>query len=161
IPLRAYRMEALRFMLKKEDDEKYQDWADGDYLRILRDLDQTEIVWWNKDRRAYTTDYIARRVINQQRFLAEPDLFIQSHRNAFTLYLEWANEHKITSEDFILEAWFHLANLWQIKTLRHELDEKFKQTLEMASHGNRGKLVIGNNWNRTTKIQSMTKSYMI
>ena len=132
IPLRAYRMEALRFMLKKASGDKYEMWAEGDYLRVLRELDQTEIVWWNRDRRAYTTDYIARRIINQRHLLGDPDVFVQLHQNAFSLYLGWANEHKATSEDFILEAWFHLANIWQVKPHDVEITEYFNKTIDIA-----------------------------
>lgn len=132
MPLRAYRMEALRFMLHKVNANKYQEWANGDYLRVLRELDQTEIVWWNRERRAYTTDPVARRIINQHMQLDDQDTFIQWHHNAFALYLEWANQHKATSEEYILEAWFHLANIWQVQPNTPELEIEFKQTVEIA-----------------------------
>ncbi len=133
IPLRAYRMEALRFMLNEASKEDaYQEWTDGDYLRILRNLDQTEIVWWNRDRRAYTTDYIARRIINQRQLLADPEVFIQWHQRAVSLYLQWAAEYPTTSEDFILEAWFHLANIWQAKPQDDTIIQQFSETLDIA-----------------------------
>lgn len=132
IPLRAYRMEALRFMLNEADQDWYQEWTDGDYLRTLRELDQTEIVWWNRDRRAYTTDYIARRIINQRQLLQDPNIFVQWHQRAFSLYTQWAEEHPTTSEDFILEAWFHLANIWQAKPQDATIIQQFSGTLDIA-----------------------------
>jgi hypothetical protein len=143
IPLRVYRMEALRFMLERESAEKYGAWREGDYLRTLRDLDQTEIVWWNKERRAYTTDDIARRIINQRQSLADKEEFVRWHRNAVNLYLQWANEHKATSEEFILEAWFHLANIHEVNSDWPELLISFEKTLDIARQLNTDrKLVI-------------------
>jgi len=131
IPEELYQ--ALRFMLNEASKEDaYQEWTDGDYLRILRNLDQTEIVWWNRDRRAYTTDYIARRIINQRQLLADPEVFIQWHQRAVSLYLQWAAEYPTTSEDFILEAWFHLANIWQAKPQDDTIIQQFSETLDIA-----------------------------
>lgn len=109
IPLRFYRVEALRFLAKKQPEESVPN-----YLQLLRRLEsETEVVLWNGLRRAWMTDEMVRRLINRRRFLSNHRTFKQQHKQAHNLYWQWAKEYPAASEDFILEIWFHLANIYQ------------------------------------------------
>ncbi len=112
-PLRAYRLEALRFMLSKQE---VSPGSDGYYLGILRKLDQkTGVVRWSRERRAYVTDEMVRRVINRRLLLADSKTYIEQHNQALEMYWQWALEFPETCEEFIIEIWFHLASICQVK----------------------------------------------
>jgi hypothetical protein len=126
-PLRFYRLEALRYMLVSKNGDKVQ--PDGYYLGVLRNLAQTEVVWWDRAKKAYVTGEIIRKLINRRMWL-EPnrELFLIQHRKAVEMYWEWAYRFSEACEDFIIELWFHQANIWgegDEAKLRLEVDEAF------------------------------------
>lgn len=128
-PLRFYRMESLRSMLTKQEPGVTPQ-PDLYYLNILRALDQqTEVVWWDRERRAYATNEIVRQVINRRWLLADSENYAVQHRQVVELYWGWARDYPEASEDLVLEIWFHLANLYLVHRnparLRSEIDEAF------------------------------------
>ena len=122
-PLRAYRLEALRYMLSAQE-KTTQFSSVGYHLRLLRELDQkTEIVWWSRAYRAYVTDPVARQVMNRWRLLNDKETYITRQEQAIAMYTKWANEYPRNSEEFIQEIWFHLACLYLADDTDEEEDE--------------------------------------
>lgn len=110
-PLRSYRMEAVRFMLTTGQSGAEQQ-PEGYYLEILRAFDrETEIVWWDRERRAYVTSPVVRRLIDRRQLLENPQEYVVCHQHAYEMYWRWVVEFPQLSEDFILELWFHLVSL--------------------------------------------------
>ena len=133
--LRYYRLEGVRYMLKSQGEEEQ---PYNHYLKLIRALEQeTEYVWWNRERRAYTTSRVVRALLNQKQLLDNPDLFIQQHQQAIEMYEGWVNEYPEASEDFILEIWFHRANIYsvtkEIETLTQKLEEELRFALDNLS----------------------------
>jgi hypothetical protein len=112
IPLRFYRVEALRFLAEKQPKQVVS--IDANYLQLLRRLEsETVVVLWHGQRRAWMTDEMVRRIINRQQFLGSRQRFKRQHKQAQELYWRWAGEYPTACEDFILEIWFHLANVYR------------------------------------------------
>jgi hypothetical protein len=131
-PLRSYRLEALRCMLTGQEgaDERR---TDGHYLNILRALDQeTEVVWWDRERRAYVTSAVVRRLIGRRQLLDRPEDYANRHRRALEMYQGWVDDYPEASEDFILEIWFHLASLYQQDHNYGRLRDQAKAALHFA-----------------------------
>lgn len=134
--LRYYRLEGVRYMLKLQGGEER---PFNYYLKLIRALEQdTEYVWWNRERRAYTTSRIVRSLLLQNLQLSDPDLFVQKHQQAAKMYKGWVNEYPEASEDFILEIWFHRASIYtvteDVKTLEQELKNEIEFALENLSY---------------------------
>lgn len=131
-PLRFYRLEALRFMLTKQNTVT-EIQPDGYYLQLLYALDQqTEVVWWSRERRAYTTDEMVRRVVNRRQLLEDSADYATRHRQALEMYWHWAQEHPEASEDFIVEIWFHLASLYLADSDLPRLRSETERALDFA-----------------------------
>lgn len=130
-PLRFYRIEALRFMQEKAG--RGAERPDGYYLSVLRTLEQqTELVWWDRERRAYMTSEAVRRVINRKQLLADREQFDSHQQQALTMYWEWVNDFPQASEDFIVEIWFHLINLHSPKMRSAALHREIWKTFTFA-----------------------------
>lgn len=127
-PLRFYRLEALRNMLAEYGDGRH---ADGHYHQILRDLDQqTEVVWWERERRAYVTSDVVRQVMSRRQLLADRELYQRRHNVALQMYRRMVNTFPQASEEFIIEILFHLACLF----LDHgDVDLLKQQSLEQLA----------------------------
>jgi hypothetical protein len=131
-PLRAYRLEALRFMLVHGEQEA-ESLPDGYYLGLLRDLEQrTEVVWWSHNRRAYQTDEMVRRVMNRRLLLQNDQEYKRRHRQALQMYWNWAEDYPEASEDFIIEIWFHLASLYLADEDRPRLQAEAERAMRFA-----------------------------
>lgn len=131
-PLRFYRLEAMRFMLTI-GNKKSKNQPDGHYLDLVRDLDQeTDMVWWDRERRAYVTSEVVRKLINRRRLLENQKEFISSHENALEMYRLWTNEAPRTSEEFIVEMLFHYASLFEVTKNVSRLRSSFKDVLQLA-----------------------------
>ncbi|HIP73978.1 MAG TPA: ATP-binding protein, partial [Anaerolineae bacterium] len=125
--LRYYRLEGIRHMLtlQKEEEQPY-----NYYLKLIRSLEQnTEYVWWNRERRAYTTSRVVRSLLNQEQLLTNSGLFVQQHQQAIEMYEGWVNEYPEASEDFILEIWFHRANIFTVTEDAEALEQELKNEL--------------------------------
>ncbi len=128
--LRYYRLEGVRHTLQLQGEEER---PYNYYLKLIRALEQnTEYVWWNRERRAYTTSRIVRSLLNQQQMLADPGRFIQQHRQAIEMYESWINEYPEASEDFILETWLHQASIYSLEGDAEKLEDQLKQSLTFA-----------------------------
>ncbi len=115
-PLRFYRSEALRDMRIQQqisEGQQPEDLPGVYYLNLLKRLEfESDVVWWDEIRRADVTSPIVRQLIRQNlRFGPEQTKYIQAHRTALQLYWQSAEEFPRVCEDFILEIWFHLANI--------------------------------------------------
>jgi hypothetical protein len=131
-PLRLYRLEALRYMLTKAETEP-ADRAEGYYLNLLRALDQqTDVVWWDRARRAYVTSQDVRQIVNRRQLLDDPDVYIARHNQALEMYWGWVQEYPEASEDFILEIWFHLASRYLVDTDAGDLRSEILRALDFA-----------------------------
>lgn len=141
--LRSYRLEALRFMLTSQKT-KVEPRPDGYYLSLLRDLEQqTEVVWWSHDRRAYKTDGMVRQVMNRRLLLQDTAEYVQRHRQALQMYWNWAMDYPEASEDFIIEIWFHLASLYQADQDQSSLQAEAEQALRFAQESlSRDRLLV-------------------
>lgn len=129
--LRFYRVEALRAMLAIRGVVAEQ--PDGYYLNTLRALDQqTEVVWWERERRAYVTSQVVRQLVNRRQLLDNRENYITRHRQAIAMYWEWVHSYPQASEDFILEIWFHLACLYQADGNIDKLQAETKEALHFA-----------------------------
>lgn len=127
-PLRFYRLEALRSMLA-EQERGGGDHADGYYHQILRDLDQnTEVVWWDRERRAYVTSEVVRQVMSRRQLLDSSERYMGRHRSAVAMYRRLAEAFPQTSEDFIVEILFHQTCLYlahgNVAQLQHDTEEQ-------------------------------------
>lgn len=123
-PLRYFRFEAVKYMLSKRGEE---DKSLGFYDDILRELAQTELVWWHKEHRAYVMDEVARRIINQIQRMQNLEQYRQQHQQAVDMYWEWAGEYPYASEDYILEIWFHLASIYATAMDKHLSPEEQRE----------------------------------
>jgi hypothetical protein len=131
-PLRAYRLEALRFMLTNRKI-KVEPQPDSYYLSLLRDLEQqTEVVWWSQSRRAYKTDGMVRRVMNRKLLLQDEKAYTWRHRQAIKMYWNWAETYSGASEDFIIEIWFHQASIYLADNSQSILQDETKRALYFA-----------------------------
>lgn len=116
-PLRFYRTEALRKMVPSQRAS-----SEDDYLKLVRNLAQnTELVWWDRDQRAYVTSEVVRRVINNHAFEREPAEFQKKHQVAYEMYGDWVNNSPATSENFIIEMWYHLGNMNLVRSNTKQL----------------------------------------
>lgn len=124
--LRFYRVDALRSMLSSLD-AKQGLYPDTYYLKALRELDQqTEVVWWDREQRAYITSETVRQVITRRIQLQQPGLYERRHLAAIDLYWKWANEYPWTSEDFLIEIIFHEASIYTM----NQNSKSFWKTIE-------------------------------
>jgi hypothetical protein len=131
-PLRFYRLEAMRYMLAKQN-QTFQSEPDSLYLQYVRDLDQeTEIVWWDRGRRAYVTSQVVRKLINRAKFLESRTDYISSHNHALEMYWQWAKEAPKTSDEFIIEILFHHANICEAQKDDRCLQQETEKVLEFA-----------------------------
>jgi len=129
IPLRFYRLEAIRDMCSRQGTNEEPDVY---YLTLLRRLDQeTEVVWWHRDRRAYVTSEVVRQVINRRRLLEDPSNFVFHHENAWKMYWKWVRDYPQASEDFMVEIFFHLGNIYLAK---QNFDELHQQALKVLNY---------------------------
>jgi len=129
IPLRFYRLEAMRYMCSRQAANEEPDVY---YLTLLRRLDQeTEVVWWHRDRRAYVTSEVVRLVINRRHLLEEPNDLVLNHRHACAMYWNWIEDYPQASEDFIIELYFHLGNIYLAK---QNFDELHQESLKVLSY---------------------------
>ena len=142
-PLRFYRLEALRFMLAKSGT-KPEEHTEGYYLNILRALDQqTEVVWWDHEHRAYVTSQVVRQLMNRRRLLEDQEDYARRHRDAIAMYWDWIREYPEASEDFIVEVWFHLASLYLAEGNTDHLGLEVKKVLRFAhKHLNSDRFMI-------------------
>jgi hypothetical protein len=109
-PLRQYRVEALRLMCQFLSAAL----SDSYCLRVLQTLGSySEVVRWDRNLRAYTTDTTVRRIINQRQILEDPRAYATQHRRAHDMYQDWASQSPMVSEDFIVEMMFHLGSVFQ------------------------------------------------
>ena len=131
-PLRFYRLEALRKMLANSGDGAYH--ADGYYHQILRELDQqTEVVWWERERRAYVTSDVVRQVMSRRQLLADREGYMQRHSMALGMYRGWVNTFPQASEEFIVEILFHLTCLYLAHSNVEQLQSEVDQQLDFAN----------------------------
>jgi hypothetical protein len=132
-PLRFYRLEALRLMLNNPTDQGSQK-PDGYYLSILRTLDQqTDLVWWDRDRRAYVTSQVIRQLVGRRQLLESRAAYMERHRRALDMYWEWVHTYPETSEDFVVEIWFHLASIYLANADLKELHTQAIKVLEFVN----------------------------
>ena len=131
IPLRSYLGEALRYMLE-EAGEEYRNLKDVYFVQLLRRLDGTESVWWDKAQRAYTTSQVVRKLVNWRMLLEDSRAFIQIHRRALDMYWSWAQEIPKVSEDYLQEILFHLGMIYQADRDRKALQDSIATTLNFA-----------------------------
>jgi hypothetical protein len=130
-PLRFYRLEALRYMLN--DSQPGNEQPDIHYLNILRDLDQqTDVVWWDRTHRAYTTSQVVRQLIGQRQLLATPKDYAAKQRRALDMYWSWVQDLPTASEDFIGEILFHQASLYRADRDSSELLAQSRKALHFA-----------------------------
>lgn len=129
MPLRYYRSEALAEMSKTIPIEKR---LPGSSLSILRKLDSTEVVSWDSGRREYLTDPAGRRILNRTLLLENPKQFASQQSQALDLYKQLANKFTAASDRYILEAWFHLANLYSVTGDREAFLTEFDRWLDFA-----------------------------
>ncbi len=131
--LRFYRLEAMRSMLTTKSN-KTNKHPDGYYLNLVRDLDQeTDVVWWDRERRAYVTSEVVRKLINRRQLLENKKEYISSHENALEMYRLWTIENPRTSEEFIVEMLFHYASLFEVTKKVSELRSNFNEILHLIS----------------------------
>lgn len=110
LPLRFYRIETLREMLKAQLNRP-DDLSDVTLLQGLREMDrEADFVWWS-DRGEYTTDPTVRAVIEQRLLLNDRKKFIDQHEQAITLYKNRAEEFKVNSAYYLIEWLYHEALL--------------------------------------------------
>jgi hypothetical protein len=126
VPLRFFRLEAMRHMLIGQN-AKFKSEPEGYFLQLVRSLDQeTEIVWWEREKRAYVTSEVVRKLINRSKYLEAPRDYEASHKQAFEMYQQWADDSPKTSDEFIIEMLFHHASICEVKNdagcLRSEVD---------------------------------------
>jgi len=142
-PLRFYRLEALRYMLIRSEIES-ADRAEGYYLNLLHALDQqTDVVWWNRERRAYVTSQDVRQIVNRRQLLEDPDVYVGRHTQACDMYWGWVKEYPEASEDFILEIWFHLASRYLADSNADVLHTETMRALEFArTHLKKDRFII-------------------
>lgn len=108
IPLRTYRLDAFSKMTAEVERAP----ALGSDVTLLRTLATTEAVWWDSPRRAYMTDPVGRRILDRKLLLQDQTAYREKHRRAIEIYQASAEEFPFNSDEFILEAWFHLASLY-------------------------------------------------
>lgn len=131
-PLRFFRLEAMRQMLISQD-QKYKSDPEGYFLQLVRDLDQeTEIVWWDREKRAYVTSEVVRKLINRTQYLESPQEYISSHDRALEMYRQWAKDSPKTSDEFIIEILFHHASICEAKKDVSCLQSETDKALEFA-----------------------------
>jgi hypothetical protein len=141
-PLRFYRSEALRAMLTVREVGALRQ-SEAYYLNILHVLDQdTELVWWDRTRRAYTMSEVVRRIINCRHLLENAYDYATRHHRALMMYWGWVNQYPEISEDFIVEIWFHLACLYSANSDIERLRTEAQHTLAFArAHLNANRLL--------------------
>jgi hypothetical protein len=133
-PLRFYRLEALKQMLAQQKDFSAGQ-PDGYYLTLLRNLDrQTDVVWWQHDKRAYVTNEIIRQLINRREWLSERRRYIHKHQLASNMYWQWVRQRPHTSEDFVLEIWFHQASIFLADKNETLLQTKIGETMRLVQN---------------------------
>ena len=141
-PLRFYRLEAMRFMLTTKN-KKSKNQPDGYYLNLVRDLDQeTDVVWWDREHRAYVTSEVVRKLINRRQLLENKKEFITSHENALEMYRLWTNESPRTSEEFIVEILFHYASLFEVNRNASKLRLNFNDALQLVGNLTSDRMII-------------------
>lgn len=132
ISLRYYRLEAMRYMMTKQNQD-FQSKPDSLYLQFVRDLAQeTEIVWWDRARRAYVTSQVARKLINQTRYLEAPKEYMLFHNYALEMYWQWAQETPKTSDEFIIEILYHHAIICEVEKDINCLREQTAEVLKFT-----------------------------
>jgi AAA domain len=140
--LRFYRIEALRYMLVTQGIEP-ENRPDAYYLNLLRALDQYEVMWWDRARRAYVTSQVIRQLIGQRQLLENREQYIVKHREAVQMYWNWVREYPKASEDFIGEILFHLACLYSADGDINELRSEAQAALRFAhKHLNPDRLLV-------------------
>ena len=133
-PLRFYRGDSLRFMLAVDNSEE-ESRPDNYYLSILRDLDAaSEVVWWDHGKKAYVTSPPVRQMINLRQSLEERtrDSFVAQHRQAIAMYRSQLEKYPRTSDDYVLEIWFHLANIYLATEGREGLEKELQDVLPLV-----------------------------
>jgi hypothetical protein len=131
-PLRFYRLEAMRYMLGKQNSDVQRE-PDSHILQFLRDLDQeTEIVWWDRGHRAYVTSEVVRKLIDRANYIQDAQAYITSHNHAITMYWDWAKDSPKTSDEFIIEILFHEASICEVSNDLICLQSKFVEVLDFA-----------------------------
>lgn len=109
IPLRFYRLGSLRTMVE-ECSETLSPAPDNYYLQILRELEQTGVIWWERTLRAYVTSLPLRRLLTCRQWLTDQGKTAYSlNHSAIDMYWRWAKDNPQSCENAICEIWYHLG----------------------------------------------------
>jgi hypothetical protein len=107
--LRKLNIESARRLLGRVLDEEYRSKSDGDYLRIFKNLEKTNLVHWDSKERGYMMDPSVRRIIDLRIQHDDVDLFRERHAVARELYEEWFEDNPIDRGALLLEILYHLC----------------------------------------------------
>lgn len=114
-PLRFYRLGSLRAMVEN-GSSLIQPQPDSHYLYLLRELEQTKVVWWDHAAHSYAHAYVicaaARHLINARLRLEDNGRTCRAlNQCAITMYWQWATADPTACEEAIREIWFHAGIL--------------------------------------------------
>ncbi len=135
--LRYFRIDPLRRFMIEFRGEAYRQRPDSYYLKeVIGAMEATNLVWWSRQHRAYVMNSVARRIVNRRLSLVEPNQYTRLHEKALLMYLEWIKEFPRNASEFIIEALFHLAMLYQgtdPQKLKQGMDARLKEANDLSS----------------------------
>lgn len=112
LPLRFYRVDALRFGLNQQDNSLKT--TDVELLIRLRQLASiSDIVWWDNQQSKYITDPVVRKVLSQLNWIRDKEKYINQHQIAIQFYTKRINQSKNNSTIYLLEFLYHQAILYE------------------------------------------------
>jgi hypothetical protein len=107
-PLRQFNLESMRELL---DPKKYGtlEFTDAYLHRMLCKLtDNTNLVWWDKERRGYVVAPGLRRIMDTRNRLKNPEEYYRRHQQASELYASWM-KYRSAGHKVLPEALYQLA----------------------------------------------------
>jgi len=159
--LRYFRLEALRYMLESGDKK-----SDVYYLGLLRRMEgESNVIVWDRKQRAYVINQIVRQVINRHQLLRDRRYhsleYQTAHQRALEMYTKWAQSTPATSEDLILEIWYHLASLYWINQDQSYLDT-ITEYLEFAGKNltNERFLILEEQFKRDAELRQILPGHL-
>jgi hypothetical protein len=105
------------------------------YFNLLRELEQTDVVCWDRSLQTYRVSAAARRLLNSRRWVEFHGQACRVlHQCAITMYWQQALTEPASCEAAIVELWFHLAMVFHRERQPAELRRQALLTLDFARH---------------------------
>lgn len=111
-PLRKFNPSSIELFVAKFLGPEYRD---KPYIDVLKDMRETGLVRWSDAEGGYCLHPVARRIMDRNLAVRDPDHFGQYHSEASELYQNLINKYPRSGIGFLLELMYHQALTMRVR----------------------------------------------